>query len=121
MFTAGQNFQVGGSTRGVGLADFNQDGLLDIMAVGQSSAQISVILGQQPPGTFGMPQGYATDPYPVCAVAKDVNGDGILDLVVANAGGNSIGILAGQGDGTFAMEQDIPLTVSPSAVDVADL
>ncbi len=44
---------------------------------------------------------------PVDLVAADVSRDAIPDLAVANADGNSISVLLGKGDGTFA-RSDIP-------------
>jgi uncharacterized protein (DUF2141 family) len=38
---------------------------------------------------------------PTSAVVGDFNGDGKLDLVVANAGSKNVSILLGNGDGSF--------------------
>ena len=38
-----------------------------------------------------------------------VNGDDITDLATANFGSNDISVLLGQGDGTFAAEQNVSL------------
>ena len=43
----------------------------------------------------------------------DMNGDGRLDLVVANANGPSVSILLGQSDGTFGPKTDFVLQESP--------
>ena len=50
--------------------------------------------------------------------AQDVNGDGALDLIVANSGSNSISILPGTGTGTFQAASDhatgnAPFWISP--------
>jgi hypothetical protein len=34
-------------------------------------------------------------------VAADVNGDGLMDLVVTNIGGNSVSVLINRGNGVF--------------------
>jgi hypothetical protein len=54
-------------------------------------------------------------------LARDINGDGLLDLIVASAGGQSVTVLPGQGDGTFASGQPIALPIMPAALDVADV
>jgi hypothetical protein len=46
----------------------------------------------------------------------DLNGDGNLDLVAANAGSNSLALLLGRGGGSLANPVRLPLTFSPTAV-----
>jgi hypothetical protein len=50
---------------------------------------------------------------PQALAAGDFNGDGILDLAVANAAGNSVSILLGKGDGTFTAGASLVLTAAP--------
>jgi hypothetical protein len=52
----------------------------------------------------------------------DLNDDGKLDLAVANGGSNSVTILLGNGDGTFAPATGSPITVgnAPRALAVGD-
>jgi uncharacterized protein (UPF0548 family) len=50
----------------------------------------------------------------------DFNGDGRLDLVAANALSNSVSVLLGQGDGTFANAQNFTVGDLPVAVAVGD-
>ena len=42
-------------------------------------------------------------------MAADVNGDGKEDLIVANWGDNTVGVLLGNGDGTFQTQQAFPV------------
>lgn len=44
----------------------------------------------------------------------DFNGDGILDLAVANSFSTSVSVLLGFGDGTFAAESRLPWAVIPT-------
>jgi hypothetical protein len=47
---------------------------------------------------------------PSAIVADDFDGDGLLDVVTANNTGNSVSVLLGNGDGTFAPRVDYPWT-----------
>src|SRR5208282_2656678 len=64
---------------------------------------------------------------PASLVVADVNGDGIPDIIVGNYGGpapNSVGVLLGNGDGTFQPALLIyvaSLDSEPNAVAVADV
>ena len=57
---------------------------------------------------------------PVAIATADFNLDGKLDLVVANSGANTVSILLGNGDGTFAPKVDYPTGSQPMAVAVGD-
>ncbi len=96
------------------LADFNEDGALDIAAVNPDSAFSAVhvalgnLTGGVPDATFASSVGYAAGVSPNHLLARDIDSDGILDLIVTNDShpgtvtmlkGNGTGVL---GDGTFA-------------------
>src|SRR4051812_22813237 len=51
----------------------------------------------------------------------DLNHDNVLDIAVANSFSNTISILRGNGDGTFAAPQSIAVSRGPNSVSVADL
>ena len=87
----------------------------DIVLVNSTSNNISVLLGSadvtgkanglftEAPGS-PIPVGTSTNltNNPSSVVVADFNGDGFLDLAVANQGDNSISLFRGNGDGTFA-------------------
>jgi hypothetical protein len=58
---------------------------------------------------------------PVSVAAGDLDGDGHADVVVAGAGSNTVSVLLGHGDGTFAAAVSYPAGSSPIAVATADL
>ncbi|WP_242268897.1 VCBS repeat-containing protein [Bacillus cereus group sp. BfR-BA-01352] len=82
--------------------DFNGDGKLDLavtdVAVGANN--VSVLLGNGD-GTFQSPSSLPVGQTPVGIASADFNGDGKLDLVVANEDSQNISVLLGNGDGTF--------------------
>lgn len=109
------------------LGDVNGDGMLDIASTyyPDNTGPVYVALGNGD-GTFQAQSAVATGfDHPYATAAADVNGDGSLDLVVANtgqyAGGNTVSILLGNGDGTFQQRTDYGTGVSPFDVAVADL
>jgi len=97
----------------VAIADVNGDGNLDLIVANEEQSKtdpegsISVMLGRGD-GTFHAAVNYSSggeSAYSI--VVADVNGDGKLDLVVANGcfgsdcSTGSVGVLLGKGDGTF--------------------
>lgn len=57
---------------------------------------------------------------PVYLAMADLRGIGILDLIVAEFDTSTIGVLLGNGDGTFGYEQEYVLPQPPSSVVVDD-
>ena len=50
-----------------------------------------------------------------------MNGDGKLDIVVANQGSNNVGLLLNNGNGTFATQLTYSVGSQPYSVAVADI
>jgi hypothetical protein len=57
---------------------------------------------------------------PFGMVAADFNGDGILDLAVANNDDNTVSVLLGNGDGTFQTQTTFATVGSPYGIAVVD-
>jgi hypothetical protein len=104
----------------IAVADVNGDGKLDLLVAGDtsstSSGSVGVLLGNGD-GTFQPVQYYGSGGYYAFSIAVgDVNSDGKLDLLVSNQCASltgcsfdnepgSVGVLLGNGDGTFQAAQ----------------
>lgn len=58
---------------------------------------------------------------PVSAVVADLDGDGQLDLAVANRDSNDVSVLIGRGDGRFAAPVSYATGLAPRSIVAADL
>jgi hypothetical protein len=104
-----------GDTYGMVLADFNNDGNVDMALTRHANQNVAVLLGNGN-GTFQAPAYYGVlnTVGPVKIAAGDINGDGNLDLAVADYGSNNVSTLLGNGNGTFQGRQDLTAGVSGS-------
>ena len=99
----------------VAAADFNGDGVLDLAVSNNHDTTVSILLGKGD-GTFqpkvDFPATNLSFGGPTAIATGDFNGDGIVDLAVANGGANQVSILLGNGDGTF--QSPLEFTSNPS-------
>jgi len=63
----------------------------------------------------------SADHEPSALAAADVDGDGMLDLLVASDGAEDVTVFRGDGRGGFTREQSFPVGPSPTDIAVADL
>ena len=106
----------------VAVADFNHDGKVDVAAAALYTGQVAILLGNGN-GTFQPALYYTIDSEleSVCWIAAaDFQGNGNLDLAVADLLGSNISILLGNGDGTFQPPVQYLTTQQPSLVAVGD-
>src|SRR5205823_3184337 len=87
----------------------------------QAIGAVSILFGNGAggfPGSISVALGAGTNPQFV-AVA-DFNGDGNLDLVIANQGSNNVSILLGNGVGKFSGPANFAVETDPSSLAIAD-
>ncbi len=81
---------------------------------------ISVLLNNGD-GTFAAPTTYNAGYNPMSVFVSDINGDGNVDLVVANYTSNNVSKLMNNGDGTFADLVTYATGTQPASVFASDL
>jgi hypothetical protein len=93
----------------VAVGDFNGDGWPDLAVANSGSNTVSILLNKaNGTGNFTLASSPATGTSPLSVAVGDFNGDGRLDLAVANSGSNTISILLGQ--------QTFPVTITPTSL-----
>ena len=98
-----QNYTAGNQGLDVAIADFNNDGKLDLIATSQSDNNLYFLAGVGD-GTFLPAQAIPIGLTSSVVGAGDFNADGKLDLAISTNSAE-IGILLGNGDGTFQAAQ----------------
>ncbi len=104
-FRAAKFYSAPGQVNGIAVGDFNGDKKLDLATVSIVTGGLpraSIFLGNGD-GTFQSAINTQTSATPVALAVGDFDGDGKLDLAVAenNVGTAQVEILLGNGDGTF--------------------
>ncbi|MHC5115262.1 MAG: FG-GAP-like repeat-containing protein [Planctomycetota bacterium] len=104
MFLPQQEVGVQGAPRGIAVLDVDGDGDTDIVNTNSSTGtggNLSLLLNNGG-GVFGLPSFFDGGVIGEWSLASaDMNGDGILDLVVGGNSGEQLNVLLGNGDGTF--------------------
>ncbi len=108
---------------GIG-SDLDGDGYLDVTIVNEITEDLRVFLNR------GDGSG-ALDPFLVPpdlvgdraspSEPSDFNRDGHVDIAVANIDADTVSILLGNGDGTYATQQQVPVGVTPRGIAVLDV
>jgi hypothetical protein len=106
----------------VSAGDVNADGKADLVVTDFGGATVSVLLGNGD-GSFQSRKTYGVGPKPRVVRIADMNGDGTPDLVVLNNDyiSPSVGILLGNGNGTFGVQTTMSTGGDPNSLALADV
>lgn len=133
LFNGGTIIAAGTAPAGIVAADFDNDGKPDIAVtnnVNSAAATISIFRNTSVTGAISFArQDFPAAPAPVRIVAADMDGDGLVDLVVTNQGttANSFSIFRNRSTvgvldaNSFAARTDYATITSPRALAVADI
>ena len=116
---------VGNGPSSIVTGDLNGDGSLDFAVANLTDNTISVMLGNGSGTTFtaaaGSPFSTGAGTSPAAIAVADFNGDGQLDLAVAESNVKRVDIFKGNGDGTFSLLAGAPTTgTTPVAIVAGD-
>lgn len=107
----------------VELADLDTDGHLDIATTVQDTfgaGQVIIFHGAGD-GTFPEFVGHAVGMSPWWVESGDLDGDGDLDLAVADNGDSTISLLLGNDQGGFTARTILPVCIGPQSLAIADM
>jgi len=125
-FGPARTYPAGNGPAALTVGDFNGDGHPDLAVTDTSPFggvyyHAVIVLLNSGDGAFTPGQTLSTDTTPISLVAGDFNGDGVLDLAVANRDSANVTVRLGRGDGAF---EDAPRYASgprPVALAASDL
>ncbi len=104
-------------------SDLNGDGFLDLTIVNEDTDDLRVFLNRADrSGTFSdfLEPTVAVGNVPSPSEPSDFNRDGLVDVAVANTQDETVSILLGNGDGTFAPARNVFVGGEPRGIAVLD-
>lgn len=113
------DFDIGKVPVSIDRADFNRDGLLDVVTANSQDNSITILLNNGN-STLGRRKDYPVGNNPSAVVAGDFNNDGVPDVAVANQDDNTVSIFLGNGDGTLRLLSTFAVGTAPDALVIAD-
>ncbi len=124
-FLRAASVPVGVALFGIAAGDLDGDGRADLVVTNGTSGgvpgQSVVVLLGNGDGTFRVSAVLPTGANPMAVAIRDLDGDGVQDLVVANADANTVAVLLGTGGGQFRFGTEYAVGWSPQGLALADL
>jgi len=112
-------FPVSSAPSNVVTADFNNDGIPDIVGPMPNTSSITVALGNNQTG-FSAANDFVVGASPRGVTVGDFNRDGEIDLAVTTATARLLNILIGDGEGNFTLTDSYPVGIAPNKIETAD-
>ena len=100
-FANGVSYSTGSGPNRVAVADFNGDGIPDLVTANFNAGTLSLFIGSSR-GTFAAASTITVNSEPNFIAVGDFNGDGRADLAVTGYATNEVYVLLGNGMGGFA-------------------
>lgn len=125
-FSTKSDFTTGAQPVHVAVGDLDGDGIPDLAVANYSSASVSVFRNTSTSATisFAAKNDFTTASQPINIAIQDLDGDGKLDLAVANDAGGSVSVLRNTsvvGTVSFAPKVDFTTGTGPRSIAAADL
>ncbi len=126
------DFLTGSNPRFVAIGDLDSDGKPDLVVANANSNTISLyrnisVNGSINSSSFGAKVDFTTGTSPQALAVGDLDGDGKLDLVVANNGSNTISVflntstIGALNTSSFSTKQDFTTSTQPISIKIGDL
>ena len=119
VFAPQVQYDTGTNATGVDTADFNGDGLLDIIVSNRVTNDV-VVLVNDGTGQFTLLSTVFVGGTPRYVVAGDLDGDGDIDAVTPNWDGDTVSILINDGTGVLTVLDEYTF-YRPTCIALADL
>jgi hypothetical protein len=113
-------YPVGKNPTSVTTADFNQDGLTDLIVTNIGNDSLSILFGNGD-GSFKEPRQLLVSVEPRALALHDFNGDGRTDIAVACAGSDQVVLFLGLPGGRFSEGQRYPVQRTPISIAAGDV
>ncbi len=112
-----------GAPASIALADFDQNGYTDIVAVSPLASELRILYNESSPGTISIPEHHVPNVplNPVAVRTGDLDGDGRPDIVVVSQNEDLVSVYRNMGSRSFAPRVNFAVGAAPNAVDIRDI